>query len=133
MSINKKNEKVQENKMGVMPVNKLLISMSLPMMISMLVQALYNIVDSYFVAKISEDALSAVSLAFPIQTLMIAIMGGSSVGLGTVLSHSLGEKKFKKVTDVVKERGWELFDQVRKERSSLCSSKALPSCRGLQE
>ena len=62
-----------ENKMGVMPVNKLLISMSLPMTISMLVQALYNIVDSYFVAKISEDALSAVSLAFPIQTLMIAI------------------------------------------------------------
>ena len=89
-----------ENKMGIMPVNKLLISMSLPMMISMLVQALYNIVDSYFVAKISEDALSAVSLAFPIQTLMIAILGGSSVGLGTVLSHSLGEKKFKKVTDV---------------------------------
>jgi putative MATE family efflux protein len=70
------------------------------MMISMLVQALYNIVDSYFVAKISENALSAVSLAFPIQTLMIAILGGSSVGLGTVLSHSLGEKKFKKVTDV---------------------------------
>ena len=89
-----------ENKMGIMPVNKLLISMSLPMMISMLVQALYNIVDSYFVAKISEDALSAVSLAFPIQTLMIAILGGSSVGLGTVLSHSLGEKKFKKVTEV---------------------------------
>ena len=89
-----------ENKMGIMPVNKLLISMSLPMMISMLVQALYNIVDSYFVAKISENALSAVSLAFPIQTLMIAILGGSSVGLGTVLSHSLGEKKFKKVTDV---------------------------------
>ena len=89
-----------ENKMGVMPVNKLLVSMSLPMMISMLVQALYNIVDSYFVAKISENALSAVSLAFPIQTLMIAILGGSSVGLGTVLSHSLGEKKFKKVTDV---------------------------------
>ena len=70
------------------------------MMISMLVQALYNIVDSYFVAKISENALSAVSLAFPIQTLMIAILGGSSVGLGTVLSHSLGEKKFKKVTEV---------------------------------
>ncbi|MEE0879218.1 MAG: MATE family efflux transporter [Treponemataceae bacterium] len=89
-----------ENKMGIMPVNKLLISMSLPMMISMLVQALYNIVDSYFVAKISENALSAVSLAFPIQTLMIAIIGGSSVGLGTVLSHSLGEKKFQKVTDV---------------------------------
>ena len=83
-----------------MPVNKLLVSMSLPMMISMLVQALYNIVDSYFVAKISENALSAVSLAFPIQTLMIAILGGSSVGLGTVLSHSLGEKKFKKVTEV---------------------------------
>lgn len=65
----------QENKMGVMPVNKLLISMSLPMMISMLVQALYNIVDSVFVAQISENALTAVSLAFPLQNLMIAFAG----------------------------------------------------------
>ena len=67
-----KTTPVHENKMGTMPVPKLLISMSLPMMLSMLVQALYNIVDSMFVAKLSEDALTAVSLAFPIQTLMIA-------------------------------------------------------------
>ena len=64
---------VHENKMGTMPVPKLLISMSLPMMLSMLVQELYNIVDSMFVAKLSEDALTAESLAFPIQTLMIAV------------------------------------------------------------
>lgn len=63
---------IQENKMGTMPVNKLLISMSLPMIISMLVQAMYNIVDSVFVAQISENALTAVSLAFPLQNLMIA-------------------------------------------------------------
>lgn len=68
-----KKEAVQENKMGVMPVNQLLLSMSLPMMISMLVQALYNIVDSIFVSRIDENALTAVSLAFPIQTLMIAL------------------------------------------------------------
>lgn len=64
---------MKENKMGVMPIDKLIISMSLPIMISMLVQALYNIVDSIFVAKISEDALTAVSMAFPIQNLMIAV------------------------------------------------------------
>ncbi|MBR5128274.1 MAG: MATE family efflux transporter, partial [Roseburia sp.] len=64
---------MQENKMGVMPIGKLIISMSLPIMISMLVQALYNIVDSIFVARISEDALTAVSMAFPIQNLMIAV------------------------------------------------------------
>ena len=65
-------ERIQENKMGVMPVKKLLISMSLPMMISMFVQAMYNIVDSIFVARISENALTAVSLAFPLQTIMFA-------------------------------------------------------------
>lgn len=69
---------MEENKMGVMPVNKLLISMSLPMIISMLVQAMYNIVDSIFVAQISENALTAVSLAFPLQNLMIAFAGGNS-------------------------------------------------------
>ena len=62
-----------ENKMGTMPIGKLLFNMSLPMMISMLVQALYNIVDSIFVAKLSENALTAVSLAFPLQTLLIAV------------------------------------------------------------
>ena len=83
---------VQENKMGTMPVNKLLISMSLPMIISMLVQAMYNVVDSVFVAKISENALTAVSLAFPLQNLMIAFAGGTAVGVNALLSRSLGEK-----------------------------------------
>ncbi len=90
----------QENKMGVMPVNKLLLSMSLPIMISMLVQALYNIVDSIFVAKISEDALTAVSLAFPIQSLMIAAASGTGVGVNAILSKSLGEKNFDKANKV---------------------------------
>lgn len=78
-----------------MPVSKLLITMSLPMMISMLVQALYNIVDSMFVAQLNEDALTAVSLAFPIQTLMIAIASGTGVGINALLSRSLGEKDYK--------------------------------------
>ena len=82
----------QENKMGTMPVNKLLISMSLPMIISMLVQAMYNIVDSVFVAQRSENALTAVSLAFPLQNLMIAFAGGTAVGVNALLSRSLGEK-----------------------------------------
>ncbi len=82
----------QENKMGTMPVNKLLISMSLPMIISMLVQAMYNVVDSIFVAQISENALTAVSLAFPLQNLMIAFAGGTAVGVNALLSRSLGEK-----------------------------------------
>ena len=81
-----------ENKMGVMPVNKLLLSMSVPMVISMLVQAMYNIVDSMFVAQISEDALTAVSLAFPVQNLMIAVATGTGVGVNALLSKSLGEK-----------------------------------------
>ena len=87
-------EQMKENKMGVMPVNKLLLSMSLPMMISMLVQSLYNIVDSIFVAQISENALTAVSLAFPMQTLMIAASGGIGVGINAILSRSLGQKNY---------------------------------------
>ena len=83
---------VTENRMGTMPINKLLISMSLPMMISMLVQAMYNIVDSVFVARIGEEALTAVSLAFPLQNLMIAVSGGTCVGVNALLSRSLGEK-----------------------------------------
>lgn len=86
-------EPVKENKMGVMPVNKLLLTMSLPMMVSMLVQALYNVVDSVFVSRINENALTAVSLAFPIQTLMISVAGGTCVGINAVLSKALGEKK----------------------------------------
>ena len=92
-------EQTKENKMGTMPVNKLLISMSLPMMASMLVQALYNIVDSIFVSRINENALTAVSLAFPIQTLMIAVAGGTCVGINAVLSKALGEKLQKKAND----------------------------------
>lgn len=86
----------KENKMGVMPIDKLLISMSLPMMISMLVQALYNIVDSIFVSQINEYALRAVSLAFPIQSLMIAVAVGTAVGINAFLSKTLGEKNFDK-------------------------------------
>lgn len=82
---------LSQNKMGTMPVRKLLISMSLPMMASMLVQALYNIVDSIFVARVSEAALTAVSISFPIQNLMIAFGVGIGVGVNALLSKSLGE------------------------------------------
>ena len=81
-----------ENKMGVMPVNRLLLNMAVPMIISMLVQALYNVVDSVFVAKLSEDALNAVSLAFPVQNLMISVAVGTGVGINALLSRSLGQK-----------------------------------------
>ena len=95
----KQNEIHEENKMGVMPVGRLLVTMSLPMMASMLVQALYNIVDSIFVSRICEDALTAVSLAFPIQTIMIGLATGLGVGMNAVLSRALGSKDNKKVRD----------------------------------
>lgn len=87
------NTKPAENKMGTMPINRLLITMSLPMIISMLVQAMYNIIDSVFVAQIGEEALAAVSMAFPIQNLMIAVSAGTCVGVNALLSRSLGEGK----------------------------------------
>lgn len=80
--------------MGVMPVNKLLLNMSVPMMVSMLVQALYNIVDSIFVARVSENALTAVSLAFPVQMLLVSVGAGTGVGVNSLLSKSLGEKNY---------------------------------------
>ena len=83
----------RENKMGVLPVGRLLASMAIPMMISMLVQAMYNVVDSVFVSRISENALNAVSLAFPLQNLMIAVGAGTAVGINALLSRSLGEKR----------------------------------------
>ena len=86
--------------MGVMPVNRLLISMSVPMMISMLVQALYNIVDSMFVARVSEAALAAVSLCYPIQMIMVAVACGTGVGINALLSRYLGEKKQEKASQV---------------------------------
>ncbi len=89
---NNENEVNKENIMGTVPVKQLLIRMSLPMMVSMLVQALYNVVDSIFVARVSENALTAVSMAFPIQMLSIALGGGIGIGVNAILSRSLGEK-----------------------------------------
>jgi Na+-driven multidrug efflux pump len=86
----------RENKMGVMPVNKLLLTMAIPMMISMLVQALYNIVDSIFVAKLGQDAFNAVSFSFPIQNVVIAIASGTGVGMNALISRALGEKNKEK-------------------------------------
>lgn len=84
----------EENKMGVMPIPKLILTMSLPMILSMLVQAMYNVVDSIFVSRVNENALTAVSLAFPIQNLMIAVASGTGVGVNALLSRSLGEKNY---------------------------------------
>lgn len=96
----------QENKMGTMPIGKLLLNMSAPMMVSMLVQALYNIVDSIFVAMIEEDALTAVSLAFPIQNLMIAFAMGTAVGVNALVSRHLGEKNFERANRVAVNGIW---------------------------
>ncbi len=95
-----KNIPIQENKMGTMPIGRLLFSMATPMMISMLVQAFYNVVDSVFVSQLGEDALNAVSLAFPLQQLMIAVCGGTAVGMNALLSRSLGEKNFDKANRI---------------------------------
>ncbi|MBR3816298.1 MAG: MATE family efflux transporter [Clostridia bacterium] len=93
---------LKENKMGVMSIKKLVITMSLPMMVSMLVQALYNVVDSIFVSQVCEDALTAVSLAFPAQNLMIGVATGTGVGINALLSRSLGAKSFEKANSVAK-------------------------------
>ena len=100
---------VAENKMGTMPVGRLVLNMSLPMMISMLVQALYNIVDSVFVAMLSENALTAVSMAFPLQTLLIAVGAGTGVGMNALLSKSLGEKNFKKANQAAENAAFLYF------------------------
>ncbi len=86
-------EKMQQNKMGVMPMNKLLFTMSVPLMLSLLVQSLYNIVDSIFVARLSEKALTATSLVYSVQFLMIAVGVGTNVGLNALLSRRVGAKK----------------------------------------
>ena len=90
----------KENKMGVMPVGRLILTMSLPMMLSMLMQALYNVVDSFWVVKVSEDALTAVSLAFPVQNLMIGVATGTGVGVNALISRSLGEKNFERANRI---------------------------------
>ncbi len=109
MSQEKTSAPVAENKMGTMPIGKLLFNMSLPMMISMLVQALYNIVDSIFVAKLSENALTAVSLAFPLQTLLIAVGTGTGVGMNALLSRSLGEKNYEKANHIARNAAFLYF------------------------
>ena len=90
----------KENKMGVMPIGRLVVSMSVPMMLSMLVQALYNIVDSMWVSRVCEDALTAVSLAFPVQNLMIGVATGTGVGVNALLSRSLGAKDYEKANTI---------------------------------
>lgn len=92
----------KENKMGTMSEGKLLLSMSLPLMISMIIQALYNIVDSIFVAQFSQDALTGVTVAFPMQNLMIAVGSGTGVGISAFLSKSLGEGKRELASKVAK-------------------------------
>jgi len=92
-----KESATEQNKMGVMPITRLLLSISLPMMFAMLIQSLYNIVDSIFVAKISENALTAVSLAFPIQSIMIAMATGTGVGINALVSMRLGQQEQDKV------------------------------------
>ena len=89
----------KENRMGTQPIPGLLMSMAVPMMLSMMVQALYNVVDSIFVAKLSEDALTAVSLGFPMQNLLIAFATGLGVGINALLSRSLGEKNQRMVNE----------------------------------
>lgn len=93
-------ENIRENKMGTQNVNSLLLSMAIPMMISMLVQALYNVVDTMFVSRLGQDALTALSLAFPVQNLMIAVGVGTGVGTNALLSRSLGEKNFDRANKV---------------------------------
>ncbi|MDR2771206.1 MAG: MATE family efflux transporter [Clostridiales Family XIII bacterium] len=93
MENNESKDREKENKMGVMPIGKLLATMSFPAMVSMLIQALYSIVDSFFVARISEKALSAVTLVFPIQMLMISVSVGTGVGLSSLIARRLGEKR----------------------------------------
>lgn len=90
----------KENKMGTMPIGKLLVTMSVPMILSMLVQALYNVVDSVFVARVSKDALDAVGAAFPVQNILIGVGTGTAVGVNALLSRSLGEKEFKRANSV---------------------------------
>lgn len=93
-------ENIKENKMGTQNINSLLLSMAIPMMISMLVQALYNVVDTMFVSRLGQDSLTALSLAFPVQNLLIAVGVGTGVGVNALLSRSLGEKNFKRANKV---------------------------------
>ena len=98
----------QQNKMGTAKMGPLIFSMALPAMISMIINALYNIVDSIFVAKYSQDALAAVSLVYPLQMLVVAIGVGTGVGVNSLIARRLGEKR-QKHADSAAEHGWRLL------------------------
>ena len=98
-----RNKTAAQEKLGTMPIGKLLVTMSVPMMISMFIQALYNAVDSMFVARLSEDALTAVSLAMPIQNVMVALAVGTGVGVNALVSRSLGEGNLRRAQKVTKQ------------------------------
>jgi Na+-driven multidrug efflux pump len=92
-----RNTLVNENKMGTMPENRLLLTMASPTIVSMFVQALYSIIDSIFVAQLGESALTAVSLAFPAQSLIYAVAVGTGVGMNSILSKGLGQKDTQRI------------------------------------
>ena len=127
----------RENKMGTQSVNSLLISMALPMIASMLVQALYNIVDSIFVSQLSESALTAVGLAFPVQNLMIAVGVGTGVGVNALLSKSLGERNQEQAdsaADTLKQecdRVWNAVTYLRNNYQTDVSAEELAKLCGM--
>ena len=121
---------IKENKMGTMPIGKLIFTMSIPMVASMLVQAFYNIIDSIFVAQFSDAALSAVTYAFPAQNLMIGLATGTGVGVNALLSRSLGEKNRERANRVAENgvflyQDWETGAWASARPASTTSSVAL--------
>ena len=93
-------EHIKENKMGSMNIKRLILTMSAPIVVSMMVQSLYNVVDSIFVAQISEEAITAVSMAFPFQQLMMSVGIGTAIGVNSFLARSLGAKEFSRVNKI---------------------------------
>ena len=93
-------ENVKENKMGIMPMTKLILTMSLPAIFSMTIMAMYNVVDSIFIGQYSQEGLNATSLAYPLQMLLIAVAVGTGVGINSLVSRRLGEKNFKEANEV---------------------------------
>ena len=108
---------MEENKMGTIPVSRLVISMALPLMLSLLINSLYNFVDSVFVARVSEDALTAISLAAPMQLIVSSLGLGNAVGLNAVISRALGEKNQKKV-----------YKWIEDHQMTKCSERRAFSC-----
>ena len=93
-------EHIKENKMGSMNIKRLILTMSAPIVVSMMVQSLYNVVDSIFVAQISEEAITAVSMAFPFQQLMMSVGIGTAIGVNSLLARNLGAKQFSQVNKI---------------------------------